>query len=445
MTYNECLHYLRHLPAFTPAGVLSGKITYDLNAITELCARLGDPQKKLRFVHITGTNGKGSTVAFLRSILTTAGLKTGSFTSPELTDFEEQARIDGVMISKDAVARHLSSVIASSEDMRREGRYFPSPFEMTLAMAFLYFAEENCDIVILEVGMGGRTDATNVIDAPLLALFARISLDHTQILGNTIADIAREKAGIIKPGCTVLTLPQEDEAKAELTRVCHDLQVPMETVEPPTRLISRSMEGQSFYLPLLDAPVTIPLLGTYQMENAALAAQAASHVLGKCGYHTLCNINDMIIEGLAQTSWPCRFERIAKDPCFLVDGGHNVQGARVLADSIRAYFPDRKVTFIFGVLKDKEHQKIIEIVGPRADEFFTVAPDSPRALPAEELARELQDLGYRACACDSYETALSLALKKAQKKPDTILVAFGSLYFVGKIRNLAQKALYSPE
>lgn len=432
MTYNECLHYLRHLPAFTPAGVLSGKITYDLNAITALCSRLGDPQKKLKFVHITGTNGKGSTLAFLRSILTTAGLKTGSFTSPELVDYEEQVRIDGEMIPQEAVARHLSAVITAAEEMRQEGRFFPSPFEMTLAMAFLYFLEEGCDIVLLEVGMGGKTDATNVIGSPLLALFVRISLDHTQILGDTLTAIAREKAGIIKAGTKVLSLPQPKEAEQVLQETCQKLHVPLEIIEPPAKLLSRSVEGQSFYLPLTDEAVRIPLLGTYQPENASLAAEAASCVLEQLGYHTLCNINDMISEGLAHTTWPCRFELISKDPYVLVDGGHNVQGARVLSESLRAYFPEKKITFIFGVLKDKDYREIIKIMGPLAEEFITVAPDSPRAMDAVELADYLREKGYSARPAASYEEAVSLGLAAC----DDVLLAFGSLYFVGKLRQI---------
>ncbi len=432
MTYNECLHYLRHLPAFTPAGVLSGKITYDLNAITALCSRLGDPQKKLKFVHITGTNGKGSTLAFLRSILTTAGLRTGSFTSPELVDYEEQVQIDGEMIPQEAVARHLSTVITAAEEMRQEGRFFPSPFEMTLAMAFLYFLEEGCDIVLLEVGMGGKTDATNVIESPLLALFVRISLDHTQILGDTLTAIAREKAGIIKAGTKVLSLPQPKEAEQVLQETCQKLHVPLEIIEPPAKLLSRSVEGQSFYLPLTDEAVRIPLLGTYQPENASLAAEAASCVLEQLGYHTLCNINDMISEGLAHTTWPCRFELISKDPYVLVDGGHNVQGARVLSESLRAYFPEKKITFIFGVLKDKDYREIIKIMGPLAKEFITVAPDSPRAMDAVELADYLREKGYSARPAASYEEAVSLGLAAC----DDVLLAFGSLYFVGKLRQI---------
>ena len=432
MTYNECLHYLRHLPAFTPAGVLSGKITYDLNAITALCSRLGDPQKKLKFVHITGTNGKGSTLAFLRSILTTAGLKTGSFTSPELVDYEEQVQIDGEMIPQEAVARHLSAVITAAEEIRQEGRFFPSPFEMTLAMAFLYFLEEGCDIVLLEVGMGGKTDATNVIGSPLLTLFVRISLDHTQILGNTLTAIAREKAGIIKAGTKVLSLPQPKEAEQVLQETCQKLHVPLEIIEPPAKLLSRSVEGQSFYLPLTDESVRIPLLGTYQPENASLAAEAASCVLEQLGYHTLCNINDMISEGLAHTTWPCRFELISKDPYVLVDGGHNVQGARVLSESLRAYFPEKKITFIFGVLKDKDYREIIKIMGPLAKEFITVAPDSPRAMDAVELADYLREKGYSARPAASYEEAVSLGLAAC----DDVLLAFGSLYFVGKLRQI---------
>ena len=432
MTYNECLHYLRHLPAFTPAGVLSGKITYDLNAITALCSRLGDPQKKLKFVHITGTNGKGSTLTFLRSILTTAGLRTGSFTSPELVDYEEQVQIDGEMIPQEAVARHLSTVITAAEEMRQEGRFFPSPFEMTLAMAFLYFLEEGCDIVLLEVGMGGKTDATNVIESPLLALFVRISLDHTQILGDTLTAIAREKAGIIKAGTKVLSLPQPKEAEQVLQETCQKLHVPLEIIEPPAKFLSRSVEGQSFYLPLTDEAVRIPLLGTYQPENASLAAEAASCVLEQLGYHTLCNINDMISEGLAHTTWPCRFELISKDPYVLVDGGHNVQGARVLSESLRAYFPEKKITFIFGVLKDKDYREIIKIMGPLAKEFITVAPDSPRAMDAVELADYLREKGYSARPAASYEEAVSLGLAAC----DDVLLAFGSLYFVGKLRQI---------
>ncbi|RDB68789.1 bifunctional folylpolyglutamate synthase/dihydrofolate synthase [Eggerthella sinensis] len=414
-----------------------------LDRVRDLLDRLGRPQDKLRFVHVAGTNGKGSTCAYLASILQAAGLRTGLFTSPYLITFEERIRVDGANITLDELTETTLLVKEQAETMPDH----PTEFELMTAVALTHFARCACDIVVLEVGLGGRLDSTNVIAAPDVAVIARIGLDHTKLLGTTLGAIAGEKAGIIKPGSRVVTWPQEPEALAAVEAAAASCGDPL-TMPDFARLQVSDVEW--------DAPggptrpfsygrhirLRTKLLGTYQPANASLAIEAAE-ALCACGW----SISDeAIASGIAAAAWPGRFEIVQAGesaPAIVVDGGHNPQGAQALADSLRDVFPGRKPVFIIGVLEDKDYPAMLETVLPLGSAFVTVTPDNPRALPAANLARAVrwtgQDmLGCSACVSPSVARDMADALAKARELagPQGLICAFGSLYSVGALKEL---------
>ena len=414
-----------------------------LDRVRDLLDRLGRPQDKLRFVHVAGTNGKGSTCAYLASILQAAGLRTGLFTSPYLITFEERIRVDGANITLDELTETTLLVKEQAEAMPDH----PTEFELMTAVALTHFARCACDIVVLEVGLGGRLDSTNVIAAPDVAVVARIGLDHTKLLGTTLGAIAGEKAGIIKPGSRVVTWPQEPEALAAVEAAAASCGDPL-TMPDFARLQVSDVEW--------DAPggptrpfsygrhvrLRTKLLGTYQPANASLAIEAAE-ALCACGW----SISDeAIASGIAAAAWPGRFEIVQAGesaPAIVVDGGHNPQGAQALADSLRDVFPGRKPVFIIGVLEDKDYPAMLETVLPLGSAFVTVTPDNPRALPAANLARAVrwtgQDmLGCSACVSPSVARDMADALAKARELagPQGLICAFGSLYSVGALKEL---------
>lgn len=443
MTPDEAIAYLTSIPAFIPRQMTDGRPQFDLVTVTKLLHRLGDPQDRLRYVHVAGTNGKGSTCAFLHQILTEAGYRTGLYTSPSIGHFTERIRVGDHEIPGSALARLASRVREESEKMTAEGEGTPSEFEIVIAIAFLYFLEEECDIVILETGLGGEYDATNVIPAPLLSVITTISYDHTMVLGNTLKEIASAKAGIIKEGSKVLLFPVPPEADAVFFDACLRKQVPLYDLVMPERLSSSGIRRQHFRLswpaPLLrgaraktqDArSYEISLAGPYQTENAAAALQAAA-LLREDGFFLP---DDVLKSGLLHTRWPARFEVLSEEPWIIVDGGHNPEGSEKLKEAVETWFPGRKVCFIAGVLADKDYPAMMEPLLPLAKRVWTVTPSSPRALPAEDLAAFFEERGVPARACGSYREAYEEALGTLRK--DDVLIAFGSLYFAGRIREL---------
>lgn len=414
-----------------------------LDRVRDLLDRLGRPQDKLRFVHVAGTNGKGSTCAYLASILQAAGLRTGLFTSPYLITFEERIRVDGANITLDELTETTLLVKEQAEAMPDH----PTEFELMTAVALTHFARCACDIVVLEVGLGGRLDSTNVIAAPDVAVIARIGLDHTKLLGTTLGAIAGEKAGIIKPGSRVVTWPQEPEALAAVEAAAASCGDPL-TMPDFARLQVSDVEWDAPGGPTRPfsygrhARLRTKLLGTYQPANASLAIEAAE-ALCACGW----SISDEAISsGIAAAAWPGRFEIVQAGegaPAIVVDGGHNPQGAQALADSLRDVFPGRKPVFIIGVLEDKDYPAMLETVLPLGSAFVTVTPDNPRALPAANLARAVrwtgQDmLGCSACVSPAVARDMADALAKARELagPQGLICAFGSLYSVGALKEL---------
>lgn len=394
-----------------------------LRRIRELMSLLGDPQKKLRFVHIAGTNGKGSCAAMTASVLRACGYRTGLYTSPYLYRFNERMQVNGEMIEDEALCRHISAVRDKAEKMDEH----PTEFELMTAAAMLYFLEEKCDIVVLEVGLGGRFDATNVIDMPECSIIMNIGLDHTAILGGTVEKIAAEKAGIIKKGCPCVLYEQENSVMDVIAERCRELDAPLtaadfSAIEP----VFDSLEGQAFQYK--GAMYALPLLGAHQLRNAAVVLETVG-VLRARGWR----LEDGDVEhGLYATNWPGRFELCAEEPDFIVDGGHNPQCAETVAENLMHYFPDNKRVLLIGVLRDKDYEKMTEILAPCADEFVTVAPDSPRALSAEELAGVLSRFSKPVTPCASVAEAVDTAKELAGE--DGMVCASGSLYLVGSVR-----------
>lgn len=392
-----------------------------LERTTELLERLGNPQKQLKFVHVAGSNGKGSTCAMLASVLKQAGYTTGLYTSPHVLEFGERMQVNGVSITGDELAEHTEAVKVCADAMEDH----PSQFELVTAIAMRFFLAKGCDIVVLEVGMGGALDSTNVIDAPEVAVLMNIALEHTEYLGDTIEEIAATKAGIIKPGTEVVCYNSTPEAVAVVRKVAEEKKAPFHLVDfEGVTPLAHDLSGETFLWQ--GQTCTVPLLGDYQLHNAATALTVLS-VLRDKGW----NLPDTaIVRGLAATRWPARFEVLGKDPLFLLDGGHNPQCAEVVAENLTKYLGERKLTVLTGVLADKDYQAMMQSVLPHSARFLCVTPDSPRALPAEKLALVLQEFGAEATAYEDIPSAVEAALSFEEP-----VIAFGSLYMAGDIRS----------
>ena len=396
-----------------------------LDAVKGLLKKLGDPQKQLKIVHCAGTNGKGSAMAFLERILLDAGYHVGRFVSPSLFYFGEQLRYDAVPIGKSEFAILAGPVLDAVDEMKREGGLVPTVFEITCAMAFRWFAVKGCDIALVEAGMGGELDATNVADTTVLAVITSISLDHCQYLGGTASEIARVKAGIIKPGIRVCLdgqTPFADEVVPVVAAVCREKNASLAvTSEDDISLISSGPEGSVFTWKGR-GPFRITLPGLYQVKNAALCLEAVG-ALEELGF----TVSEKALRrGLEETVWNGRFEIVSKEPCVILDGAHNPDAAAALMDSVRTYFPENKIIMIFGVFSDKEYDKIIQLTMPYAHHVYTVeAGDRLRTLSSGKAAKAAAGKARRVTDAKTVDNALTLALKEAQGG-DVILV-FGSL------------------
>ena len=398
-----------------------------LGRTEELLRRMGNPEKKLRFVHVAGTNGKGSTAAMTASILQNAGYRTGLYTSPYIFRFHERMQVNGRQITDEELAEVTGFVKPHAEAMADH----PTEFELVSCIAFEYFRRQRCDIVVLEVGMGGELDSTNVIEPPEAAVITNIGLDHTEYLGDTLEKIAAAKAGIIKPGSTAVIYREPASVEAVFEARCRDVGAKLVKADfDSIRPVSHSLEGQVFDAAGYPA-LTLPLLGEHQLRNAAVVLATVS-VLQKKGYAiSEAHVRD----GLASVRWPGRFEVLRREPLFLVDGGHNPQCIEALVQNIRDYLAGRPLTVLTGVLADKDFHCMYGGVAPYAKSFVTVTPDSPRALSAEELRDYLLQFGKPVTACDSIEGGVAEAM--AQAGPGGVVLAYGSLYMVGAIRAAA--------
>ena len=415
MDYREALQYI---DGVSWLGSRPG-----LERVAALLHRLGDPQEKLRFVHIAGTNGKGSCAAMTASVLRAAGYRTGLFTSPYLFRFNERMQINGEPIDDEELAALVTQIRPIADAMEDH----PTEFELMTAVALLWYLRERCEIVVLEVGLGGRLDATNVIGAPEAAVIMNIGLDHTAVLGDTVEQIAAEKAGIVKPGCAVALYPQTPEAEAVVRERCEAVGASLRVADL-TQLQGEfdSLEGQVFRY--RGASYAIPLLGEHQLRNAAVVLEVAE-ILREKGWKLP---HEAVEHGLYAVSWPARFELLRAEPPFVVDGGHNPQCAMTVAESLLRYFPDRRRVLLVGVLADKDYEGLFDILDVAADAYFCVTPASARALPADRLAAFLSRYGKPVTVCPDIPAGVEAASAAAGE--DGVACAVGSLYMAGAVR-----------
>ena len=418
MSYDEAMDYIHHV---TWRGSRLG-----LERTRELLDRIGNPHQKLKFIHVAGTNGKGSTCAMIAKTLTLAGYQTGLYISPFINRFNERMQLNGEPISDELLAKITEFVRPHAEAMADH----PTEFELITVIAFEYFLRSKADIVVLEVGMGGELDSTNVIGTPELAVITNIGLDHTRELGPTMTDIAKAKAGIIKQDGDVLIYGLNPEADEVFANACLSRGARLHITDH-SRIanVSASLEALSFDCAPYGA-VTCGLIGTYQAKNAAVAITALELLQQKGWKIATQHIKD----GLRSVRWPARFELLQQNPIFIADGGHNPQGIGAVAESLKEHFPNRKITFLIGIMADKDIPQMIDQLAPLAQEFITVTPDNPRALSADVLAGMLIERGLKATSRGSVEEGIRLAIERAGA--DGIVCALGSLYLLGDVRAL---------
>ena len=425
MNYKQAMEYMDETAKY---GSVPG-----LTNIINLCKKLGNPQNDLKFVHIAGTNGKGSTLAYISTVLKEAGYRVGRYVSPTIFEYRERIQVNERMISKDALCRHLENIQAAIAELEAEGQPHPTPFEIETALGFLYFKEKKCDIVVLETGLGGTLDATNLITTTIVSVIASVSMDHMAFLGDTLAEIAENKAGILKNGIPVVMMAQKPEAMQVIERKAKELHCELTVaLETEASKIRYGVEKQKFDYKEYKG-LEIGLAGKCQIANAVLAVEVL-RVLAKNGFPIK---EQALRDGLKKTVWRGRFSVIAKKPLFIVDGAHNEDAAIKLADSIRFYFTNKKIIYIMGILKDKEYEKIIANTAPYAEQIITVTtPKNPRALPAYELAKAVKDYHPNVTAVDSLQEAVEMSYLLADK--DSVIIAFGSLSYLGELIEIVE-------
>ena len=416
MNINEALAFIHSV---TWRGSIPG-----LTRTQELLSRMGNPQNNLRFIHVAGTNGKGSTCAMLSSILQQAGYRTGLYTSPYITCFNERMQVNGQNISDEMLCEITAFVRPHAQAMED----IPTEFELVTAIGFEFFKRMGCDIVILECGMGGEFDSTNVIPTPEAAVLCRIGLDHMQQLGSTLPEIAKTKAGIFKEGGLCITYPACEEVEAVYKCAAEErnlrwIKADFGRLHP----VCHSLSGQAFVFDDF-GELKLSLLGKNQLDNAALVLTIVEELRAK-GWDIP---ESAVRNGLKLVSWPGRFELIHTAPIVIVDGGHNPQCLESLRENIDEYLPGKDIVAIVGVMADKEYEKMFLPILPCIRRFVTVAPPNPRALGAEALADFLCALGADAIPAASVAEAVQIG--KSLLHDDSVLLAFGSLYLLGELR-----------
>ncbi|MDK2800419.1 MAG: dihydrofolate synthase / folylpolyglutamate synthase [Clostridiales bacterium] len=428
MNYEEALEYIH--------GTLKFGLKLGLENITRLLELMGNPQKKLKYIHIAGTNGKGSTTAMIASILQQSGFRVGMYTSPYINEFTERIQINGQNISKQHLADITYRVKGFVQEMVEQGYNHPTEFEIVTAIGFQYFYEQNCDFVVLEVGLGGRFDSTNVIDAPLVSVITSISMDHMDKLGDTIEKIAFEKCGIIKNNSLVVVYPEQESDTLEvIKRVANEKQAEIIKVDRASiNITSNTLNGIEFdfenYIGL-----KIHLLGEHQVYNASTAITVIEIL--KSRYGITITQQDVKL-GLEEVRWPGRFEIINDNPLFIIDGAHNVSGINTLKTAIDTYLPDKNNTFIVGMLRDKDYKNCLSQIALMADRLIITCPQNERAATTEELEVIGKNYCDRVIAEPDIQKAVTLALSEAKK--DEVIYCCGSLYLIGIVRSIFKKS-----
>ena len=430
MTEKECLDFMDELKK---SGIVPG-----LGSIKELCRRLGNPQDAFPCIHIAGTNGKGSVLAYLSSVYKTAGYRVGAFSSPAVFKSRETIRVNGKNMTKKAYTEGLEKIKEAVEAIKADDLPAPTAFEAEVALAFLYFADKKCDIVMLEAGMGGREDATNLITRTLAAVLMPIGMDHMQFLGGTLDKIAYQKAGIIKKGCVAVSAVQQEEAAAKIRKEAEKQGCSLIIATVPEK-VKYGLKKQRFnYRDAFgtlhkDMEITIP--GVCQAENAAVAIEVVEALNRQ---KSLSVSDENLRRGLLETTWPGRFEILREKPYFVIDGAHNEPAAKKLVQSVSAYFSNKRIIYIMGMLKDKEYGKVAEITYPYADQIITVTPpENKRALSAMDLAAAVSAYHPRVTTAGSVEEAVEMAYLLAGK--EDVILCFGSLSFLGRVKDILKK------
>lgn len=408
-----------------------------LERMNLLLEKLGNPQKELQVLHVAGTNGKGSVCKFLYEALSSNGYKVGLFTSPYIQCFNERIQLAGAYITDQELEEYTGQVVEKTEEMVREGYDSPTEFEVVTAISFLYFAAKKADFVILEVGLGGSGDSTNVIEKPLISIITSISFDHMQQLGNTLAEIAAEKAGIIKEGVPVVSNVSQREAAAVIAKTAYEKSAVLyDVTKIKYGICEESASGSLLDMELYGtdySQVRISMGGRHQAENVKTAL-AALEILRKKGIIKICR--DKLYEGIAAANQPGRFELFEGTPLAVLDGAHNEDGARALKEAVKAGFPDRKILMVTGMLADKETDKITKLFSEITDLFIATEPNNPRKMAAADLADLLRDQGASCRIAADPKDAFRMAME-SEEKPEVVIFA-GSLYLIGEIRGMFQ-------
>lgn len=429
MNYDEAIEYIEECGK---SGIVPG-----LDSIRELLRRLGNPQDKLRFIHIAGTNGKGSTLATLSSILRESRIKVGMYISPTICDYLERFRIGGRNLGRKAFCKYLEAVKEAADSMTAEGLPAPTAFEVETALAFLAFLDKKADLVLLECGMGGLLDATNVIDSALISVFAHIDMDHEAFLGPDLKSIAENKAGIIKNGTCVVSTVQYDEVSEVIKAKAGAVGAECIILKAcDIDRVKTSVKGTVFELE--HRKYKTALIGRHQAGNAATAIKVVE-VLNSLIEAKDTRVSDLkhisegaITRGLQNTVWPARLDILSKKPLIVIDGAHNIDAADRLKETVREVWPDKRIVLILGMFRDKAVDEVISILCKDVFMVLTVAtPDSSRALPSVELAGRVRNVNERVSATDSVEEALEIATLMADE--DTLILATGSLAYLGRV------------
>ncbi|WAW15215.1 bifunctional folylpolyglutamate synthase/dihydrofolate synthase [Peptostreptococcus equinus] len=462
MKYEEALSYIHNI---SKLGMVFG-----LDSVKELLRRLGNPQDNMKYVHIAGTNGKGSTASFIANALIESGYNVGLYTSPYLERFNERIRLNNEEIEDQILADCVEVLKKHTDQMLAEGLKHPTEFDFVTALAFYYYSMKKTEIVVLEVGLGGRSDSTNVIKESLLSVIASISLDHINILGNTIEEIAYEKAGIIKENSAVMVYGQE-ESVIEVIKKEADLKSSNMMVSNPSliELKKSNLNNQIFDCTLYDERnldnVKIRLIGKHQVKNALLSLNALEYLKNGAG---LDRLNDeSIYKAFLNTKWPGRFEMISDNPYFVIDGAHNKDSARCLSEEVgRLVDPSWEKILVLGLLKDKDVDSVVKLMVPKFDYVILTKPENPRAMEVEELAYRVGMYTENIICIEDVEDACKYAIELANsksnlyvanntkkvksnrikstskdKKKNKIVFVAGSLYLVGKVRTVVNKTL----
>lgn len=431
MKYDEAMDYIHKVGNFGS--------NYGLERTYRLLEILGNPQEGLKLIHIAGTNGKGSTTSIITSLLMEKGFKVGMYTSPFLEEFEERIQINRNNIPKDALGRLMDVLKVSVDQVILEGYNHPTEFEIITCLMLLYFKEENIDYGVIEVGLGGRLDSTNVI-TPILSIITSISLDHTNLLGNTLEEIAGEKAGIIKKAIPVISYPQEEEAKVVIERVCKENNSSLYIVDKSkghfVSVVNKDKIYQKVEVEFKNKKIELDfaLLGEHQITNLLVALKGISVL------EEIENIKftlEDIKEGVKNVQWKGRLEVMKNNPLVVIDGAHNIQGIKTLNENVHKYFTYKNIYLLLGILADKQVEDMVKVITPEAKKVYALTPHSNRAELSKDLKKVIDKYNSNCIALDSYEEGLDLALSEANEE-DLILIS-GSLYMIGDMRGIIRR------